>query len=423
MIVGRAVNRVKRVARVVAVYGAITLGTLALLDLALITTGLFPPTHDYGHPDVGWVSAEPSGEMTQDRCAEPGTGRLIPFQRNERGLRTSFPDHELVERNDILKIAVGGDSHTELCAANELTHFGFTQQFLDAAGVPSAAFAFGGGKYSPLQGYLAVRPAMLDTHADVFVLNFYTGNDFYDMLRVDDRPHFEESAEGFHVAPPVWYQHDPPGSVHRSRVLYALRSLAGRVGVSRAWVRIRYLNDVARAQGKGLGDVVGYMADLRRSTAPELSYPQALVAQMLNQQLFFHRFPEAEQESLRRVDALLRMIREENPDRILVLSPIPSYELVYEDEVDAVLEATLDRLPVTRQSGVEEEGGLHAALLDLGREYGWVVVDNLPELRAARGVTELYDPNDYHIKPPASEIIGRAQAARIAAAVEGSHHE
>ena len=59
---------------------------------------------------------------------------------------------------------------------------------LNSMALQSAVFAFGAGKYSPLQTYLAVREPIQQYSADAFVLNFYTGNDFYDMLRVDDRP-------------------------------------------------------------------------------------------------------------------------------------------------------------------------------------------------------------------------------------------
>src|SRR5690606_2483070 len=120
---------------------------------------------------------------------------------------------------------------------------------------------------------------------EAMILNLYTGNDFYDMLRVDDRPHFVATDSGYAIAPPVWYQSDPPGVRRRSRVLHVFRTLSDVTGVRRVWVRVRYLQDVAREQGRGMRAVAAYMSDLREASVPEAGYPQALSAQFLNQQI------------------------------------------------------------------------------------------------------------------------------------------
>jgi hypothetical protein len=111
--------------------------------------------------------------------------------------------------------------------------------------------------------------------------------------------------------------------------------------------------------------------------------------------------------------ALLELIRRENPELQLILSPIPSYELVHQSPDNESLRAVLDRLPISYEGGVAEELALHESLRDMAREAGWTFVDNLAPLLSAPDRGELYNEQDYHIQPAASRIIGRNQAHTI----------
>ncbi|HEY3219885.1 MAG TPA: hypothetical protein VGJ80_04070 [Gemmatimonadales bacterium] len=403
--------RIKRLLLTTAQYGGIVLATLLAIDVACITLGLFPPTYEYGEPDVGWVSAPPTGAMREDRCTEFSTGTTYTYARNEDGVRTDRRAAELQADSQAYLVAVTGDSQTDLCAPNAQTHAGVLETTLNASGLRAVVLPYGAGRYSPVQDYVVFKKVLLKYHPDAFVLNLYTGNDFYDILRVDDRPHFVRTDSGYTIAPPVWYLYDPPGMRRRSRVLFALRSIAKRTGVQGFIQRIRLLHAEAAEQGKGLGTVLAYMNDLRKSTEPSVGYPAAFSAQMLNQQLFFYRFPESRAESMRRVRALLQLIRRENPGLVLLLSPLPSYELVQQQPVDSALFRALARLPVTYEGGLREERALYDTLQALARDTGWLFVDNLRALQAYKGSDRLYNNFDYHLLPPASEIIGRAQAA------------
>lgn len=383
------------------------------LEVLLRVTGLFTPTYNYGDPEVGWRSAYPSGRPVMDRCLDLGTQQMIEFSRNEDGVRTSVPAAAL-QADTMYSVAVSGDSHTDLCAPNDRVHFGYLERDLRRAGVTTTVYSYGAGKYSPLQAYLAVKPVMAKYQSDAFVLNLYTGNDFMDLLRVDDRPHFVAEGDGYRIAAPVWFQQDPPGLKRQSRVIALVSKLADVTGISRLVVRVAYLRDAAAQQGKGMSDVIGYMSDLQKSGSPSVRYSQAFTAQMLNQQLFFQRFGGSREESLRRLAFLLAHVRREQPGRILVLSPIPSFQLVYPEPVDTALNTVLTRLPLTYEGGVREEAALYAATKRLAEEAGWVFVDNLPPLRALRDSVPLYNTFDYHIEPVASEVIGRGEAAVLA---------
>lgn len=407
-------SRARRFFTAALTYVAIIVVTLFVVDLACMALGLFPPQPNYGDPDLGWRTAPPTGRMALGRCPDPTTGRAIDYTRNEDGVRTSRSRADLINDTASIKIGVIGDSHTDLCAVNGEVHSGVLETALDSLGIRNAVLNYGVGKYSPIQEYLAFRKVLRPYGPRVMIMNLYTGNDFYDILRLDDRPHFESDSTGYHLAPPIWYNLDDPAVHYRSRVLFAARKLSDAVGIRRLYMRMMELRRVARQQGAGLTTVVNYIRDLWHARDPSVSYADAFTSQMLNQQLFFHHFPPSRAESLRRIRALMELIRAENPGILLVMSPIPSYELTGEKPVDSALVKTLARLPITLESGIAEEGELYQQLRSLSQEMNWVFVDNLAVLRAYHGGQRLYNDADYHILPAASALIGRAESVALA---------
>jgi len=393
-----------------APYVGITIATLLLVDVACNLFGLFPPTPEYGDLDVGWLAAPQTGAMHQDRCMQL-SGQAVHYLRNEDGIRTSVSVQQLVTDRGSFKVAVTGDSQTDLCAPNAQVHSGILERELQANGVRAVVLPYGVGRYSPLQSYLAFKVFLKKYAPDALVLNFYTGNDFNDLLRVDDRPHFVASDGRYQIAGPVWYRFEDPRVRWHSRVLFVLRSLAERTGIRNLVLRFGFLYNVAAEQGVGFSAVVGYMNDLRKAVEPSVAYKEAFAAQFLNQQLFFHWFPGSREESIRRVRALMALARQENPNTLLIMSALPSYELVQQRPVDEALLRTLGRLSVTYEGGVREEQELYDTLHHLADQSGWLFVDNLPGLRAYRGGDRLYNNLDYHLLPAASAIIGKNQAA------------
>jgi hypothetical protein len=402
-----------RVLRIGLTYVAIIVGTLLVVDLTCQLFGLFPPTHNYGDPDLGWRPARATGQMAEGICYEMSTGERVSYVRNEDGVRVNLSRAHVRADTSALKVAVTGDSQTDLCASNSQVHSGFLQTELARLGTSAIVLPYGSGKYSPLQDYLAFRKVLRPYQPRVLVLNVYTGNDLYDMLRVDDRPYFVPAETGYRISGPAWFLLDDPKQHYRSRVLFAARSLAHKMGLRRIYFRLSELRQLAAQQGGGLISVLGYVRDVRRAREPSIGYHDAFTAQMLNQQLFFHRFPSGVGESIRRLRALLAMIRKENPGLTLVMSPLPSYQLVGAQPVDSALLRTLKRLPITYEEGLRQERALYEQLRQLALEQGWIFVDNLKALQAYRGDQRLYNNFDYHLLPPASKIIGSAQAAAL----------
>lgn len=410
---GPAMNQSRRARflRTALTYAAIVGISLVALDVVCIAFGFFPPRPVYGDPELGWRPAPATGRMALGRCMDVSTGQTIDYERNEDGVRTGLSRNLIQPDTTSIKIAVVGDSHTDLCAPNALMHSGVLESELRAQGIPAAVLSYGAGKYSPIQDYLAFTRVLRPYGPRVLIMNLYTGNDFYDILRVDDRPHFVAADTGYRLAPPVWYSRDDPAVRYRSRVLFAIRAVAENIGVRRLYLRVMELRRVAAQQGAGLTAVAAYMQDLYNAREPMVGYPDAFTSQMLNQQLFFHHFPASQAESIRRTRALMALIRAENPGLILVMSPLPSYQLAGEQPVDSVFLRTLQRIPIGYQDGVSQEQQLYDQLRVLAAEQGWLFVDNLAALKAYRGSERLYNTFDYHLLPPASALIGRAQAA------------
>ncbi|HEV8376457.1 MAG TPA: hypothetical protein VGR38_09550, partial [Candidatus Polarisedimenticolia bacterium] len=181
-------------------YTAIILATLLLADGVCILFDLFPPKPRYGDADLGWLRARPSEIVRIKECMEFSTGKTYAYERNEDGVRTAQTVLELLADHAATKIAVTGDSQTDLCVPNQDNHPGILEKKLKEDGIPAVVLPYPSGRYSPLQDYLAFKKMLRKYDPRVLVLDFYTGNDFLDLLRSDDRPHFVSKGSGYSIA-------------------------------------------------------------------------------------------------------------------------------------------------------------------------------------------------------------------------------
>ena len=163
--------------------------------------------------------------------------------------------------------------------------------------------------------------------------------------------------------------------------------------------------------------VSNYLKDIQGSMADGLGYPAAYSAQILNQALFFHHFPRARAESLRRTRYLLRRIRAEQRGRELLFSPIPSYVLVGDVSADSAFGGVMQRMPFS----VTELRSMELALVreaeQMAREEGWLIADNVETMQRGHAPAELFNRFDYHVNGTASAIIGRLEAEALRSVV------
>jgi hypothetical protein len=314
-----------------------------------------------------------------------------------------------------------GDSHSQLVFDNPLDSHEFVlEAALRAGGVPVNVISAGRGRYSPLQEYLLFDLVLKGAHSpDVLLMNFYSGNDFYDMLRPDDRPHLARDERNAIVTrPPLWVSFVDPEKrlwLERSRLLWGIDEAASRLGYPRVVTRLRMLSAAANRPGYHRSQTLRYLSDLNRSQEPRLSYPAAFAAQILNQALFFEHFPGSANESIEFMRYLLRRARAENPDRILVLASIPSAALIERipAEIRSLWRDTLERIGLTEQQVARREDELVDRLKVASLDAGWLFVDLRECLRAGGASEDLYSPADLHISAAASRLIGGCQAQAL----------
>ena len=279
-------------------------------------------------------------------------------------------------------------------------------------------FNAGRGKYSPLQEYLLFKYYIKDYYKPtVLVMNLYTGNDFYDLIRVDDRPYFQIESDGnIKIKPPVWilFKNPERGNwLQESRTLGLLHTLMSKLGQPRLITRIQLLSKASYEEGGGFARTLRYLNDIRNSVEPRLDYSGAYSAQILNQAIFLEKyFPASLPKSKKFLKHLLHIIRMENPGLILVMSPIPSAVLADRVPFRELFSQTLERISMDYEDVFKFEEDLYNATREASLEEGWIFIDNL-EIMKKIDSKELYNTFDLHINKEASQAIGEEQAKII----------
>lgn len=400
----------------------ILLVSLILFDQIFIGLDIFPPPKvPIGNEHVGFpLYFRQIGEenLGQDKSYLPmfkgEKGEII--NTNEWDCRSSRSIKEILSKPYPNLILVLGDSHTDLPYGNELTHPFILEHELKNMGVNNTeVFNAGYARFSPLQCYHLYKCYLRKLNPRVIIFNLYIGNDFYDLFRIDDRPYLAKDAHGdYKIHSPVWIQYRDPASqgksMQNSRVLFILEKILQKADLWGNWMRIRYLLNTAGEQDQGIISIFKYMWDIKRSVEPSLWYPGAYSAQILNQQIFFKYFPKSKEESLSRLSFLLKMIKDENPEIKLVLSPIPSPTLAGVLKESPVFHNKINQLGLTYSEIVKSEQELFNRCREIAGEQGWIFVDLLSSFRAYPKPKDLFMKQDFHISPEASRLIGEEEA-------------
>jgi hypothetical protein len=407
--------------------GLLALGTLvgitvlAAGDLVCALSGICAPSYTYGDSDVGAIDPVGTGvpytyQTPHWRFARSDTGSI---RVNERGFRTDRSIAEIKSAPMSLPIAVTGDSHTDLPYGHGYDHPFVLERELRQAGIRGAeVFGLGRGTYSPLQAYLFVKKVSADLNPRVIILNLYSGNDFFDLMRIDDRPYFEPKGDGtYAIHPPVWYRLSDPtlrGSwTEQSRLLYLVRSFGRETGIADAIHRFSYLVDLAHANGYGFSHALAYLFALNASKGENLVFPRAYPSQILNQYLFFQYFPRTKAESLRRLEYLLGMIRRQNPGVSLILSPIPSAALAGSLDSDSSFQGKLREMGISSEDVIEQESALLDSSRAIAKRQEWRFIDNVSALQKAEPRSALYLSEDLHLSPNGSLVVGSNEAQAL----------
>jgi hypothetical protein len=424
-------ERLRRGLRASVPYLIITVITLALLDGAMMATGAFPPRYKKGHPTLGFYEFRHQDGGYHRRCPLPECGGkpYKEFWKNEEGFFSSRSMPDFLERPTGKRVVTLGDSHGDLTYAFPYTHMGVLERELRAGGWQGAeVLGAGHGRWSPMQSLTLYEEKLSPPiHPEVVVLNFYTGNDFYDLIRSDDRPNLKHLPDGsYTLAPPLWVAYTDPTSERfwqKSRVLYAGHLLLDAAGIENKYEKLTYAVSSADAYGGSFFDALEYIYHLAQTEDKGLWYSAAIGAQALNQALFFHHFPGSLEESQSRARYILgataKRLQAAGDRTTLVLAPIPSRMLAKPDYVDPVYDRILTRVPLTKAEVLDMEAKAYESLRASAAAEGWLFVDTLPALR--EGSNDDYFPSDLHIAPTGWEI-GGVDAAMVTRAAAGAAH-
>ena len=413
----RAQYMKKFFAKILLMLGS-TFVVLLIFDVILVATDLIPPISQ-GSLANRYIGFSP---FTNDRSLDAKDSKAGIVHINNRGFITRRSVQDIVESPRDLTIAVVGDSHTRLRARYiplEKQHPFLLEGQLRDAGVNVEVLHAGYPRYSPLQEYLVYKHYLRDAFApQVLVMNVYMGNDFYDLVRVDDRPYYSADPSGeIRLNPPQWYVYRDPdatGYLAESRVLGLLSRLTSRVSAFLSVKKMRFLVDAAQANGKSWFSTFDYTTDLVGAKMDDMKDPTAYVTQVLNQGLFFGKyFSSSKERSKLHFRHLMKSIKKENPQLRVYICAIPSVLLRNQLPHEKSLHRVLDKLEITLASLRDLELDLYRSMKKSVEEAGFTFVDALEAFAAQPAEVELYNPIDLHINQRANDMLADLQAKAL----------
>jgi hypothetical protein len=355
-------------------------------------------------------------------------------------LRGSTPGHEVVgftkpavvyEDADAgppdIRVAIIGDSHTfhHKWISRETHHARYLQKGLTDAGLRPRIVSLGVPRFSPVQEMLALDELIDKKHpVDAAIFLFYSGNDFAELLRNDDRPRveFDEGGRAY-VASPTWRFNRPdsrydewPGA---SRLLFLTNLVANVVQPGNVPMKMVVAAEATDALRPSFAERVRYFWTAIETTDDRLGYPGAIAAEWLNQvavaEMFGERFTDAVEP---RVRYFWQEMKRRHAGRALYFFVIPSATLVgaVPEKVAPVYADLLQRIGVSDERARSVERSLIDMLSKEAAANGFTVVDLSPRFEqavAANPTALFYDEPTLHIDVLSRRIVGDAMTEAI----------
>jgi len=392
------VKIVRRLGRAAAVGGYYLL-ILVAIDFVVTRMGLFPLRGSTpGHEVVGFTKP---AVIYEDPAAGPPN----------------------------IRVAIVGDSHTfhHKWITRETHHARYLQQGLSDAGLRPWIVSLGVPRFSPVQEMLALDELIDKKYpVDAAVFLFYSGNDFAELLRNDDRPRVEFDDSGHaYVASPTWRFNRPdshydewPGA---SRLLFLTNLAANLVQPGNVPMKMVVAAEATDALRPSFAERVRYFWTAIESTDDRLGYSGAVAAEWLNQvavaEMFGERFTGAVEP---RVRYFWQEMKRRHSGRTLYFFVIPSATLVgaVPEKVAPVYADLLQRVGTTDERARAVERGLITMLSNEAEAQGFHVVDLSPRFEreiATNPKALYYDEPTLHIDALSRKMVGEAMAEEILA--------
>lgn len=392
---------------------------VVVLEVAVRLLNLQPRSgpYDPNVPDAE-LGMRPLPNLAQKADFSEYKGTLI-LRTNNLGFYQS-KDTALEPKEGVMRTAVLGDSFTAGASNADDNFPSVLEQLLNQARpqTPVEVLNVGAGRYSPYQCFVRMQKEVLRLRPRHIIVAEYVGNDFLDMIRRDDRPFLTENRDGsFEAHRPQFVTYDDPTQkpslLERSRLLTLLRSLGGptlRYQLS----RVKIMSDNLSEYGYGSGAVLSYLAEIAKLDR----VAHGMMLQILNQQVWFDRFPETLKLSLRINRHVIQLFRDTCHKRgiRLTYTVVPSKDMIepeYMGEVFGRLKQKDNRWTSEKVAAFDNRltDETMRACRDLGVEY----ID-LRSIREAKAGSPLYYQEDMHMGPEGNHAAARILAAGLLAA-------
>lgn len=310
----------------------------------------------------------------------------------------------------IRRIGVVGDSLTVGTCKPEENYPNLVEAQLNQAEgrVANEVLDAGVGRYSPYQYYLRAERELLPLGISHLVVAIYSGNDYLDLIREDDRPHLVRGPSGaFEARPPTFVVYrdpnEPPGLLEKSRVWQIGRGLLGPT-ILYQFSRVRLLSRDLTALGRGPLETFAYINEIRKLD----KVAHGLMVQSLHQRLWFDRFPETLESAMAIDKRVMELFAEMGRARGIgiTLVVIPTKPEIEPQRIQGILRAVNALQPKYTARDIQSfENTLVERTLSDARAVGLDVVDVRPALRAAAANTELYYPADMHLNVAGNHVV------------------
>jgi hypothetical protein len=365
--------------------------------------------------DLGMVPI-PSQALKADFPEYAGT---LILQTNNLGFYQA-KDTPLEPPPGVSRIAVLGDSFTA-GATNARENFPTVlEDILNAAHPqhPVETLNAGAGRYSPYHCYVRFQRDVLQLKPQQVIVAEYVGNDFLDMIRQDDRPYLELKPDGTFVPHPprfVTYT-DPsegPSLLDRSRFFSVLKSLTGPT-LRYQYSRLVLLHDNLKAYGYGTGAIVRYVAEIAKLD----KVAHGMMLQILNQQVWFARFPETLPLSLRVNRESIQLFRDlcRQKGIRLIYTVVPSEEMIEPQLMNEVYARLRERDPQwTAERMAAFDNRLTDETMRACQDYGVEYIDLRQGLRKRHTGQRMYYPQDMHMDQAGNRAVAEVLAEAMLA--------
>jgi hypothetical protein len=347
----------------------------------------------------------------------PEYGGRLTMHVNNAGFYEDL-DTKLVKPQGVYRMMFVGDSQTagECANSESYPHVASAIITRTLGNETVEGLNAGAGRYSPYQYFVKTQSQLLAFGPDHLIVGIYMGNDMMDLLRRDDRPYLVKSADGTlrHHSPDFILLDDPetPPSDLSDIRLYGLFWRAIGSGARYQVTRAKILMHDTSNNGRGMGDVLRYMMDVKRLSDISIGF----MTQALLQFVWFQHFPESLPLALEMNQHVLNRFKrmaESNKVKLTYVL-IPSKVVVEPADFPDVLQKvqhyngryTLERIQAF-------ENHLTDLVAQQCQESGIRVIDLREPLLAAHPGRRLYNPLEMHLTVAGNKVVGKVIAEAL----------